>query len=209
MIKKLIAKKQDKVPADKSVQRETNGIPATAKNHGRATVLERNPEYHVDRLHDMMAAQPPSAQPRTTDIAQRSVLVGPGVEFDGTIRHCDEVVIEGTVTADITAAYLLIREAGLFSGSAEVGKAEIHGHYDGTLTASAKLLIHETGRVAGDINYAQLEINSGGVLTGNVSLVTDTEEIQRLDQHLERPGGQRQGAKTAAADKHPDLQETT
>jgi cytoskeletal protein CcmA (bactofilin family) len=204
MIKKLIAKKQANILADKTEQLKTNGSPAAAKSHGRTTVLERSPEYHVDRLQDMMTARPPSPQPGTTDLVQRSVLIGLGVEFDGIIRDCDEVVIEGTVTADIKAVNLLIREAGIFSGSAAVEKAEIDGQYDGTLTASSKLLIHETGRVAGDINYAQLEVSSGGILTGEVSVFTDAEEKRRLEQPHER----REATQKAAADQHPGLQET-
>ena len=66
-----------------------------------------------------------------------------------------------------------MKETGVFSGSAEVAMAEIDGEYEGALIASSMLQIHQTGRVNGDINYAQLEVASGGILTGTVSVSSD------------------------------------
>jgi cytoskeletal protein CcmA (bactofilin family) len=80
------------------------------------------------------------------------------------------VIIEGTVKATFTATHLLVKETGVFSASAEVAKAEIDGEYDGSLIASSMLQIHQFGRVTGDINYARLEIASGRVLTGTISV---------------------------------------
>ena len=88
------------------------------------------------------------------------------------------MVIEGTVRATIATTHLIIKATGRFTGSAEVEKAEIDGQYEGTLTAKTQLQINQTGTVTGDINYAQLEVTPGGILTGNVDALTEGEDKQ-------------------------------
>ena len=88
------------------------------------------------------------------------------------------MVIEGTVRATIATTHLIVKATGRFTGSAEVEKAEIDGQYEGTLTAKTQLQINQTGTVIGDINYAQLEVTPGGILTGNVDALTKGEDKQ-------------------------------
>jgi len=159
----------------------------TPGSEGAATVLESNPDFHRARLQDMMAPRTPTQQPAAQSAGKRSVLIGPGVEFDGSLENCDEVMIEGNVRATITAAHLLVKVAGTFSGSADVEKAEIEGDYEGTLTARSQLQIHQTGSVTGDINYVRLEVASGGILTGKVCECTEEKNKQTLEPSPAKP----------------------
>jgi cytoskeletal protein CcmA (bactofilin family) len=204
MINKLIAKKRDNSSGVKPDPQEQLDVQMTPGREGAATVLESNPDFHRARLQDMMTPRTPTQQPAAPCAGKRSVLIGPGVEFDGSLENCDEVVIEGNVRATITAAHLLVKAAGTFSGSADVEKAEIEGDYEGTLTARSQLQIHQTGRVAGDINYVRLEIASGGILTGKVSERTEEEDKQTLEATPTQPeeGG------TAPEEIHPDVKES-
>ena len=176
MINKLIAKKRSNLSGVKPNQKEQMDTQITPKNRETRTVLESNPEFHIARLENMMAPSTSSRQPMTSNVEIRSVLIGPGIEFDGSLCNCDEVVIEGTVRATIATTHLIVKETGRFTGSAEVEKAEIDGQYEGTLTAKKQLQINQTGTVTGDINYAQLEVTPGGILTGNVDALTEGED---------------------------------
>ena len=176
MINKLIAKKRINPPDVKANQTVQIDSQISPKNHEGRTVLESNPDFHVDRLQNMMTPSTLSLQPMTSNVEKRSVLIGPGIEFDGSLCNCDEVVIEGTVRATIATTHLIIKATGRFTGSAEVEKAEIDGQYEGTLTAKTQLQINQTGTVTGDINYAQLEVTPGGILTGNVDALTEGED---------------------------------
>ncbi|MBT5109893.1 MAG: polymer-forming cytoskeletal protein [Rhodospirillaceae bacterium] len=120
----------------------------------------------------------PPYQPTSKSDSQRSALIGPGVYFEGTLDNCDEVIIDGTVKASIVAERMLVRENGDFSGTAKVGDAVILGVFDGTLSASTKLTVNATGRVSGDIGYAELEIAAGGVLTGDISVFDNRDEAK-------------------------------
>ena len=176
MINKFIAKKRSNLSGVKSNQKEQMDTQITPKNRETRTVLESNPEFHIARLENMMAPSTSSLQPMTSNVEIRSVLIGPGIEFDGSLGNCDEVVIEGTVRATIATTHLIVKATGRFTGSAEVEKAEIDGQYEGTLTAKTQLQINQTGTVIGDINYAQLEVTPGGILTGNVDALTEGED---------------------------------
>ena len=176
MINKFIAKKRSNLSGVKPNQKEQMDTQITPKNRETRTVLESNPEFHIARLENMMAPSTSSLQPMTSNVEIRSVLIGPGIEFDGSLGNCDEVVIEGTVRATIATTHLIVKATGRFTGSAEVEKAEIDGQYEGTLTAKTQLQINQTGTVMGDINYAQLEVTPGGILTGNVDALTKGED---------------------------------
>ena len=178
MINKFIAKKRSNLSGVKPNQKEQMDTQITPKNRETRTVLESNPEFHIARLENMMAPSTSSLQPMTSNVEIRSVLIGPGIEFDGSLGNCDEVVIEGTVRATIATTHLIVKATGRFTGSAEVEKAEIDGQYEGTLTAKTQLQINQTGTVTGDINYAQLEVTPGGILTGNVDALTKGEDKQ-------------------------------
>ena len=178
MINKLIAKKRINPPGVKANQKAQIDSQISPNNHEARTVLENNPDFHVDRLQNMMAPSTPSLQPMSSNVEIRSVLIGPGIEFDGSLGNCDEVVIEGTVRATIATTHLIVKATGRFTGSAEVERAEIDGRYEGTLTAKTQLQINQTGTVIGDINYAQLEVTPGGILTGNVDALTKGEDKQ-------------------------------
>ena len=182
MINKFIAKKRSNLSGVKPNQKEQMDTQITPKNRETRTVLESNPEFHIARLENMMAPSTSSLQPMTSNVEIRSVLIGPGIEFDGSLGNCDEVVIEGTVRATIATTHLIVKATGRFTGSAEVEKAEIDGQYEGTLTAKSQLQINQTGTVIGDINYAQLEVTPGGILTGNVHALTKGE-----DKKIDRP----------------------
>ena len=178
MINKFIAKKRSNLSGVKPNQKEQMDTQITPKNRETRTVLESIPEFHIARLENMMAPSTSSLQPMTSNVEIRSVLIGPGIEFDGSLGNCDEVVIEGTVRATIATTHLIVKATGRFTGSAEVEKAEIDGQYEGTLTAKTQLQINQTGTVIGDINYAQLEVTPGGILTGNVDALTKGEDKQ-------------------------------
>jgi cytoskeletal protein CcmA (bactofilin family) len=66
-----------------------------------------------------------------------------------------------------------IAERGAFSGSADIDVAEIHGEFEGTLTARQKLVIYATGKVTGTIRYGKIVIEEGGQLAGDVQVGTE------------------------------------
>lgn len=65
-----------------------------------------------------------------------------------------------------------IAENGSFSGKVSIDIAEIHGTFEGELTARSQLIIHATGKVHGKIRYGKLVIDEGGELCGDISTLS-------------------------------------
>ncbi|QID17993.1 polymer-forming cytoskeletal protein [Nitrogeniibacter mangrovi] len=104
----------------------------------------------------------------TKDSGSR-LIVGPDVKLRGAeILDCDTLVVEGRVEATMDSRVIRIAENGSFSGKVGIDVAEIHGHFDGDLTAREQLIIHATGRVSGTIRYGKILIEEGGELSGDV-----------------------------------------
>lgn len=98
------------------------------------------------------------------------LIVGPDIKLKGAeITDCDTLVVEGRVEASMDSRVIQIAENGSFQGKVGIDIAEIHGDFEGELTARKQLIIHSTGRVSGIIRYGKLVIAEGGELAGDVA----------------------------------------
>ncbi|MCE1240621.1 MAG: polymer-forming cytoskeletal protein [Azonexaceae bacterium] len=101
------------------------------------------------------------------------LIVGPDVKLKGAeILDCDTLVVEGRVEATMDSRIIRIADQGTFSGKVSIDVAEIHGSFDGELTARSQLIIHSTGKVSGKIRYGKLVIDEGGELCGDINALS-------------------------------------
>ena len=101
------------------------------------------------------------------------LLVGPDVKLRGAeILDCDTLVVEGRVEATMDSRVIRIAENGSFAGKVSIDIAEIHGTFEGELTARSQLIIHSTGRVSGTIRYGKLVADEGCELCGDVNTLS-------------------------------------
>ncbi len=117
-------------------------------------------------------APAPFAARQTSDNSEaRKLIVGRDISVSGEISCCDVLIIEGTVEAQLREGrYMEVTETGTFKGTVEIAEAEIAGRFEGELTVRGRLRVRATGRVHGVIRYAELEVDMGGQLLGDVQL---------------------------------------
>jgi len=138
------------------------------------------------RMVSDTSASPPdnnlTATPEMDTPNGARLIVGPDVKLKGAeILDCDTLVVEGRVEATMDSRVIRIAEHGIISGKVSIDVAEIHGSFDGELTARSQLIIHATGKVSGKIRYGKLLINEGGELCGDVnSLSADKTSPRHL-----------------------------
>jgi cytoskeletal protein CcmA (bactofilin family) len=70
-----------------------------------------------------------------------------------------------------------IAQSGVFVGRVGIDVAEIHGRFEGELTAHKQLVIHASGRVSGTIRYGTISIEEGGELSGDVATIASTKAV--------------------------------
>lgn len=119
------------------------------------------------------SATPSAAEPSSPGTSGDShLIVGPNVKLKGAeILDCDTLVVEGTVEAKMDSRVIRIAEKGFFTGTVGIDVAEIHGRFEGELTARSQLIIHSTGRVSGKIRYGKIFIEEGGEISGDIKAV--------------------------------------
>jgi cytoskeletal protein CcmA (bactofilin family) len=117
----------------------------------------------------------PPPGPRREGIDVHRMVVGREIRLTGTIYDCDQLLIDGTVEADLSDCDdLQIAETGLFKGVASIGDADIRGRLEGTLIVR-NLVIRATAKVTGRIRYVQLQIERGGQISGDVVAIDDND----------------------------------
>ena len=117
-------------------------------------------------------AEAETVKPAEPDAAAEGgsrLIVGPDVKLKGAeILDCDTLVVEGRVEATMDSRVIRIAENGSYEGTVGIDVAEIHGRFEGELTARKQLIIHATGRVSGKIRYGKILIEEGGEVSGDV-----------------------------------------
>jgi cytoskeletal protein CcmA (bactofilin family) len=115
---------------------------------------------------------PPSKQADADQYGGKRLIVGQGIRLSGEISSCDRLVVEGAVEATLNDTLALeIAESGRFTGGCEVEEADISGVYEGDLTVRKRLFVRGTGKLTGTVRYGELELERGGQIAGNISVL--------------------------------------
>jgi cytoskeletal protein CcmA (bactofilin family) len=124
----------------------------------------------------------------TTASSGSKLIVGPDIKLKGVeITDCDTLVVEGRVEASMDSRVIQISEHGVYSGTVGIDVAEIHGRFEGELTARTQLIIHATGRVSGTIRYGKITVEDGGEISGNISTLSAAPAHGRADGGKDAP----------------------
>lgn len=123
-----------------------------------------------------VASAEAATSPQAVTASGNRLLVGPDVKLKGAeILDCDTLVVEGRVEATMDSHIIRIAERGTFCGTVSIDTAEIHGNFEGELTARTQLIIHATGRVTGKIRYGKILIEEGGQICGDIQSTAANE----------------------------------
>jgi cytoskeletal protein CcmA (bactofilin family) len=121
---------------------------------------------------DALGHPPPMAEPDR--YGGKRLIVGEGIRLSGEISSCDRLVVEGEVEVTLNDTLALeIASSGRFTGGCEVEEADISGVYEGDLTVRKRLFVRGSGKLTGTVRYGELELERGGQIAGNISVLSD------------------------------------
>ncbi|MBT3792453.1 MAG: polymer-forming cytoskeletal protein [Rhodospirillales bacterium] len=133
----------------------------------------------TSRLADIPGMGPARGSTRPYGSEGKTLVVGREISLNGEIAACDRLVVEGRVEASLTGCRNLdIAQGGLFKGNAEIEEAEISGRFEGNLTVQKRLRIRSSGHIKGKLKYGQIEIEAGGVISGEVRFISDKTDAK-------------------------------
>ena len=103
----------------------------------KLSTLPRAPAAAASHAAVIAAAPAPATiQASTPQTSGTRLIVGPDIKLKGVeITDCDTLVVEGRVEASMDSRVIQIAEHGVYSGSVCIDIAEIHGRFEGELTA--------------------------------------------------------------------------
>jgi cytoskeletal protein CcmA (bactofilin family) len=111
-------------------------------------------------------------------------VIGAGVTVKGTLTSESDMVIDGLVTGNVTAAGdVTIGVNGRIKGDVQGLNVTVAGELEGDIRAEGEATIRETGRVHGDVTAAGLAITSGGLFNGRSTIARQHElELPQDDE---------------------------
>jgi cytoskeletal protein CcmA (bactofilin family) len=122
-----------------------------------------------------------SPRERNNEVDRRTLVIGQGISLSGEVASCDRLVVEGGIKAKLqNCQNVMISETGVFEGQASTENADVRGRFEGELAVRKRLLIRAGGHVSGTITYGELEIESGGKISGSIQEFVAADVVSNL-----------------------------
>jgi cytoskeletal protein CcmA (bactofilin family) len=99
-----------------------------------------------------------------------TTFLSEGCVFDGNLKAPAYVRIEGQINGDVAIDEgLILGEKGIITGNVATKEIIVYGTVNGNISTHS-LEIRSTGRITGDIKTQVLQVETGGVHNGKLSM---------------------------------------
>lgn len=121
------------------------------------------------------SAIPQPANTNRTQPDEIETVVGPSVVVEGDFSSEGNILVKGTVSGNVqTGRLLTVEEGAKILANVKASDALVAGEVKGNMRVEEKLQLTQSARVLGDIYCRVLEIESGAIVHGKVTM-TDIE----------------------------------
>lgn len=104
-------------------------------------------------------------------MAHTTTIIGPETTIQGAVTGQGPLSVEGAVHGQITLEHdLTIADTGSVHGEVRVREAIVHGHLEGTLVATERLILSPSARVTGHIEAPLIRIDDGAHFSGEIEM---------------------------------------
>ena len=106
-----------------------------------------------------------------------TTLVGTDAIITGNLTFRHGCHVAGVVKGDVMAASgkkteLTVAQGGRVEGNAQAARILIQGSVVGDLCCSGTVSLSSSGRVQGSIEYGEIEIEKGAIITGSLTMLS-------------------------------------
>ncbi len=98
-----------------------------------------------------------------------SVVIGDGVFVKGTFTVPAKAVVNGVIEGDLTAEEVLVGPTGKITGRVSAKVLDVRGELHNNIISEKSLIIRSTGKIAGKVQYVEIEIEKGGEVQGTLN----------------------------------------
>jgi cytoskeletal protein CcmA (bactofilin family) len=109
-------------------------------------------------------------------------VVGESVTLSGELHSPGNIVIDGRVTGDVTAAgEVTVGRTGVIEGNLQAGGVQISGRIHGDVRSLEKCELRYSAHLSGDISCQVLEVHPGAYFRGTVIMREPEAEVAMAD----------------------------
>ena len=133
---------------------------------------KKEPNYFKSQTKDITNEafySEPEPEVKEETNSSSSLMIGEGVTITGTIKADNEVNIHGTIDGDIDCNSVTINKSGNVKGKVKTEIMTVEGKVEGEININSILHIKSKGNVSGKIFYGEIEIDTGGKLSGEIN----------------------------------------
>ena len=109
-------------------------------------------------------------------------FIGKNTHLRGNITTKGTLRLDGRVTGNVEADWLIIGEKALLKGDVSVGGVVIGGTLEGNVAAKESVEVKSKGRLAGDLTTSKLLVIEGGTIDGRISMLKEGSKVIELDK---------------------------
>ncbi len=109
-----------------------------------------------------------------------NVLIGKGVTIAGNITLGGSIYVYGDVSGEVVAQEIHVGEGGKVTGDIKVDVADVRGEVSNSLEVKKSIVVRSTGKITGKLIYQSLEIETGGVIDGQIEKTKSKNDFVAL-----------------------------
>lgn len=108
-------------------------------------------------------------------------FIGKNTQVDGNIVTKGTLKIDGRVTGNVEADWLILGEKSLLKGNVNVGGMEVAGVIEGNIVAREVVEVKQKGQITGDVVTSKLVVIEGGIIDGKVTMKKDGASVNLVE----------------------------
>ena len=98
-----------------------------------------------------------------------SFTIGSGVTAKGVLHVPGKATVSGTIEGELTADEVLVGSTGKGQGKLKARRVDVLGQLGETIDCQESLVIRQSGKVTGQLDYSEIEIEKGGEFVGQLN----------------------------------------
>lgn len=98
-------------------------------------------------------------------------IIGPSVKVKGEFNGQGDIIVDGIFEGNLkTAGNLFVGSKAKINGGIEAREGRIAGEITGNIRMKGYLEITNTAKINGDVEVAQLSVEQGAIINGNLAM---------------------------------------
>jgi cytoskeletal protein CcmA (bactofilin family) len=139
--------------------------------------------------------------PQDLDNDSKLVLVGSGVRVEGRIDGAESADVSGSLSGTLKSSRININTSGSFNGDMTGQDVVISGNVEGEITSEDTIIVNQSAKIKGTIEYSSLQVSYGAKLEGslrhrgsvqnyNAENSVSEENIEEVENNIDEEDGE-------------------